>query len=100
MANDNLSAVFTDRKIRILLGVTGSVAAVKAPELAVRLYRELNADVRVLLTSGGKNFWTKAKDYDGKAWKEFEELRHQSTEEQQHQSGIKVYGKEKEEGLR
>uniref|UniRef100_A0A7S1D871 Flavoprotein domain-containing protein n=1 Tax=Cyclophora tenuis TaxID=216820 RepID=A0A7S1D871_CYCTE len=62
------------RRPRILLGVTGSVAAVKSPEIAVRLHRDLNADVRILLTSGGDNFWNKAQDYDGTAWNEFREL--------------------------
>jgi hypothetical protein len=52
----------------ILLGVTGSVAAVKAPELAVQLVEELGAQVRILLTEGGKNFWGKASQYDAEAW--------------------------------
>ena len=34
------------RRPRILLGVTGSVAAVKAPELALKLVNELNAQDR------------------------------------------------------
>jgi hypothetical protein len=40
------------RRRNILLGVTGSVAAVKAPEIAVCLCRELNAHVKILLTAG------------------------------------------------
>lgn len=59
------------RRPRILLGVTGSVAAVKGPELACSLARDLNADVCVLLTRGGENFWTKACEYDAKSWNEF-----------------------------
>ena len=35
-----------DKKTNILLGVTGSVAAVKAPEIAVRLAVEHGARVR------------------------------------------------------
>jgi len=77
------------RPLRILLGVTGSVAAVKAPELAVRLVRELSGrstgrgddddddddvEVRVLLTSGGGNFWNKASEYDPRAWREMRQL--------------------------
>ena len=54
----------TKRGPRVLLGVTGSVAAVKAPEIAVRLVTECNAQVKVLLSAGGSNFWEKAKDYD------------------------------------
>jgi hypothetical protein len=56
------------RRPRVLLAVTGSVAAVKGPEIAVRLVREAGADVRVLLSRGGENFWTKAGAYDGKYW--------------------------------
>ena len=58
------------RRPRILLGITGSVAAVKGPELASKLAREGN-DVCVLLTRGGENFWTKAGEYDPQSWEEF-----------------------------
>lgn len=57
------------RRPRILLGVTGSVAAVKGPELACSLARD--ADVCVLVTRGGQNFMSKAKEYDAKSWDEF-----------------------------
>jgi len=40
---------------RIVLGVTGSIAAYKAPELVRRL-REAGAEVRVVLTDGGRHF--------------------------------------------
>jgi phosphopantothenoylcysteine synthetase/decarboxylase len=54
---------------KILLAVTGSVAAIKIPELAVRLVRDLGASVKVLLTAGGKNFWQKAEGYSQENWK-------------------------------
>lgn len=57
------------RRIRVLLGVTGSVAAVKAPELVVQLCQF--ATVKVVLTSGGRNFWDKAIGYDSAAWASF-----------------------------
>ena len=57
---------------RVLLGVSGSVAAVKAPEIAVRLIHELHVDVEVLLTAGGVNFWRKAPQYDARWCKELE----------------------------
>jgi len=57
----------------VLLGITGSVAAVKGPEIAVRL-AENGADVKILLTRGGANFWNKAKDYDPTSWAKFESL--------------------------
>ena len=58
------------RRPRILLGVTGSVAAVKGPELACKLARG-GHDVCVLLTRGGENFWNKAGAYDPQSWEEF-----------------------------
>jgi len=66
------SPTSTKRRPRVLLGVTGSVAAVKGPEIAVRLVRDLQVDVRVLLTAGGLNFWSKAKEYNPAYWKELE----------------------------
>jgi hypothetical protein len=38
---------------RILLGVTGSVAAIKAPEVVVQLVTQCNAEVKVVLSRGG-----------------------------------------------
>lgn len=70
------------RRPRVLLGVTGSVAAVKSPELAVRLTRDLNADVRVLLTAGGSNFWTKAQAYDQIHWNELQKLLRQDASQE------------------
>jgi Flavoprotein len=48
----------------ILLGVTGSVAAVKAPALVRQLVEIDQANVQVLLTSGGRHFWDRAAEYD------------------------------------
>lgn len=42
---------------KILLGISGGIAAYKCPELVRRL-KELGADVRVVLTNGGKAFVT------------------------------------------
>ena len=42
---------------RILLGVTGGIAAYKAAEIVRRL-RELGADVRVVMTDAAKEFIT------------------------------------------
>jgi hypothetical protein len=47
----------------VLLGVTGSVAAVKAPAL-VRQWQADGAHVQVLLTQGGRNFWDRAAAYE------------------------------------
>ena len=62
------------RRPRILFAVTGSVAAVKGPEIAVRLVKELGFDVRILLTHGGENFWSKAKDYNQQYWNSLQHL--------------------------
>ena len=69
-----MSSVDTSpRRPHILLGVTGSVAAVKAPEIALKLANKLNAYVYVLLTQGGDNFWRKAKDYNPLIWQLLQE---------------------------
>lgn len=62
------------RRPRVLLGVTGSVAAIKAPEIVNQLVDQIGADVRVLLTSGGSNFWNKAETYNPSMWKRMQEL--------------------------
>lgn len=59
---------------RVVLGITGSVAAIKGPEIAVRLVQELEVDVRVLLTHGGDNFWKKAQEYNPPYWNQLQEL--------------------------
>jgi hypothetical protein len=59
---------------RILLGVTGSVAAIKAPEVVVQLVTKCNAEVKVVLSRGGKTFWDKAVDYDPVSWERLREL--------------------------
>lgn len=60
------------RRPHVLLGITGSVAAVKGPEIAVRLARDDKMHVRVLLTSGGLNFWNKAQEYNPTYWEELQ----------------------------
>ena len=40
---------------RIILGVSGSIAAYKSPDIVRRL-QDLSAEVRVILTSGGREF--------------------------------------------
>ena len=51
-----------DKRPNILLGITGSVAAVKGPELALSLSEFAN--VKVVLTKHGKRFWDLASTYD------------------------------------
>jgi len=58
--------------MKILLGVTGSVAVVKTPEIAVQLVTRLGAQVKILLTAGGRNFWDKAQEYNPTAWNELQ----------------------------
>lgn len=59
------------RRYRVILGVTGSVAAVKSPLVALDILKEVDAEVIVLLTTSGHMFWTKAKAYDPCSWAEF-----------------------------
>ena len=40
---------------RVLLGVSGSIAAYKSPDIVRRL-QDLGAEVRVVITSGGREF--------------------------------------------
>jgi phosphopantothenoylcysteine synthetase/decarboxylase len=68
----------TARRPRILLAVTGSVAAIKGPEIAVRLATKIKADVKILLTKGGENFWSKAKTYNPAAWNRLHSMLQQS----------------------
>mmetsp|Transcript_48542 Transcript_48542/g.146422 ORF Transcript_48542/g.146422 Transcript_48542/m.146422 type:complete len:254 (-) Transcript_48542:861-1622(-) len=78
-AGDLMDAYGIGRRPRILFGVTGSVAAVKGPEIAVRLARDLEADVTIILSRGGMNFWTKAEEYDPVGWNKYMELVDQSS---------------------
>jgi len=57
-----------ERKPNVLLAITGSVAGIKGPELAVKIHQECNARVRVLLTRGGSFFWHKAGSYSQYYW--------------------------------
>jgi phosphopantothenoylcysteine decarboxylase / phosphopantothenate---cysteine ligase len=62
------------KRPRVLLGVSGSVAAVKSPEIAVALF-DHGCDVCVLLTAGGLNFWgEKSAAYNPEAWRRFDQL--------------------------
>lgn len=66
---------YTSRRPRILLGITGSVAAVKGPKLALRLAREVKADVKVVLTRTVEQFfWKEGRAvpmYDVDSWRDF-----------------------------
>jgi len=53
---------------RVVLGVTGSVAAVKGPRLALALAKA-GCQVRVVLTARGEHFWRLAETYDPESWK-------------------------------
>ena len=66
------------RHCNILLAVTGSVGAIKGPEIAVRLVQTLHANVRVLLTRAGSSFWEKAAGYNQQVWREMISLKDHS----------------------
>jgi len=56
---------------RVLLGVTGSVAAVKAPEIALRLFEQEGCSVKIILSQGGRHFWDQSKNYNQDVWNRF-----------------------------
>lgn len=57
------------KRPNILLGISGSVAAVKGPELALSLSEFAN--VKVVLTKHGKRFWDLAATYDKNTFDRF-----------------------------
>jgi Flavoprotein len=63
------------KDLYILLGITGSVAAIKAPELICSLISTIggNVHVKVVLTKGGSHFWEKASAYDATSWDKLQE---------------------------
>ena len=78
---DNCSSdTGSPRRINVLLGVTGSVAAVKVPELICRLRDRFgsppnnNISIKVVLTHGGQNFWEKASTYDAVHWNKIKDM--------------------------
>jgi 3-polyprenyl-4-hydroxybenzoate decarboxylase len=77
---------------RILLGVTGSVAAIKAPEVVVQLVTQCNAEVKVVLSRGGKTFWDKAADYDPVSWERLRELLQQVDLNDNGNRAVEIHG--------
>lgn len=69
-----MSSVGSRRRSKVLLGVTGSVAAVKGPQLVTQIVRQLNCDVQLILTHAGETFWNQAKEYNAEAWDAFRQL--------------------------
>ena len=65
-----------ERRPHVILGITGSIAAVKGPRLALRLANELKAHVKVVLTRTVEQyFWKEGRavsTYDRESWIEFE----------------------------
>jgi len=62
------------RHVKVLLGATGSVAAVKVPELAVAVLAAFpggTTEVRVVATRTGSRFLAKAAEYDADAYGAF-----------------------------
>ena len=65
-------------------------------EIAVRLVTELRAEVQVLLSQGGKNFWDKAVDYDRVAWEKFKQMASSRDDDNDEEDGgqqkIRIHG--------
>ncbi len=86
------SKVDVGRRPKILLAVTGSVAAIKGPELAVRLVLEQDAVVRILLSRGGQNFWgDKAATYNPYYWNLLQSMLCCDKEDDEHRTLISIY---------
>jgi phosphopantothenoylcysteine decarboxylase len=60
------------RRPRILIGVTGSVAAVKVPELCAELCKF--AQLKVVFTQSSRHFFERAADYNSAAWEEWKKV--------------------------
>ena len=72
MSSSSSSNNNNNNKTHVLLGVTGSVAAVKAPEIALRLVAEQGVAVKIILTQGGRHFWDQSRNYNTDIWDKFE----------------------------
>ncbi len=76
MTEGSNSMATPGRRPHIILGITGSIAAVKGPRLALRLANELNAHVKVVLTRTVEHFfWQEGRAvpaYDRESWIDFE----------------------------
>jgi Flavoprotein len=81
-----------DGYVHILLGVTGSVAAIKAPEIICSLIEAFGpkVSVKVMLTRGGGNFWDKAAAYDATYWSKMLEWTRQPSQTL-HSPSVQVY---------
>jgi len=70
------SSAHNCRRPHIILGITGSIAAVKGPRLALRLANKLKAHVKVVLTRTVEQyFWKEGRavpTYDVQSWIDFE----------------------------
>ena len=94
-SQDNCSSdTGSSRRINVLLGVTGSVAAVKVPELICRLRDRFgsppnnNISIKVVLTHGGQNFWEKASTYDAVHWNKIKDMLEPATSVPQPQGHV------------
>lgn len=75
-ANCSKSLFSENRATRILLGITGSVAAIKCPEIILRLVHETDdaqrTHIKCVFTNAGKEFFQKSKEYNIEVWNEFQ----------------------------
>jgi Flavoprotein len=75
VVKENNSSCPNHEELHILLGITGSVAAIKAPELICSFIAAFGANVvvNVVLTKGGCHFWEKSSAYDATSWGKLQE---------------------------
>jgi phosphopantothenoylcysteine decarboxylase len=58
----------------ILIACSGSVAAVKVPEIMLELHRAGYKQVRIILTKSAEFFWDRAQEYNPAIWKDLQDL--------------------------
>ena len=91
--DDNVNSNKQKRRLNILLGVSGSVAAVKGPELAIKLSKVAN--VKVIMTQRGKYFWNLTETYNKEMFDQFNTMENiQVYEDKDEWDVYKVVGKD------
>ena len=91
--DDNVNSNKQERRLNILLGVSGSVASVKGPELAIKLSKVAN--VKVIMTQRGKYFWNLTETYNKEMFDLFNTMENiQVYEDKDEWDVYKVVGKD------
>jgi len=63
--NNKVNSVMDDKRCKVLVGVTGSVATIRLPALVRALITRFNAHVRVVATQSSLHFFTRSELPEG-----------------------------------